>query len=74
MTVFVATPPAAVAFPSPVAVPAPPAFAKVTTVALSLVTVLPCASSIVAVSVCVFPATFEPLSASVIWVAARGRR
>ena len=55
--------------PSPVTVPAPPVFANVTTVELSLVTVFPVASSIVAVSVCVLPAMVEPLSASVICVA-----
>ena len=69
MSVFVATPFDAVALPSPVTVPAPPVFAKATTVELSLVTVLPFASSIVAVSVCAFPATFEPLSVSAICVA-----
>ena len=69
MTVFVATPLAAVALPRPVTVPAPPVFAKATTVELSLVTVLPCASLIVAVSVWASPATFEPLSARAICVA-----
>ena len=56
MTDFVATPAAAVAVPRPVTVPAPPVFAKVTTVVLSLVTVLPLASLRVAVSVWVAPA------------------
>ncbi len=51
MTDFVATPLEAVALPSPVTVPAPPVFAKVTTVELSLVSVLPLASLRVAVSV-----------------------
>ena len=49
--------------------PAPPVFANATTVELSLVTVFPFASLIVAVSVCALPATFEPLSVSAIWVA-----
>ena len=69
MTFFVATPFDAVALPSPVTVPAPPVFAKATTVELSPVTVLPCASSIVAVSVWPLPATFEPLSVRTICVA-----
>ena len=51
-------------------VPAPPVFANVTTVALSVVTVLPFTSSRVAVSVWVSPAVVEPLSVSVICVAA----
>ena len=51
VTVLVATPLDAVALPSPATVPAPPVFAKATTVELSLVTVFPCASWIVAVSV-----------------------
>ena len=50
MIVLVATPPAAVALPVPVTVPAPEALAKVTTVVLSEVTVLPAASWMVAVS------------------------
>ena len=50
VTVFVATPDAAVDVPSPETVPAPAVFANVTTVELSLVTVLPFASLIVAVS------------------------
>ena len=53
--VFEATPPTAVAFPVPVTVPAPEALAKATTVELSLVTVLPAASWIVAVSTRVAP-------------------
>ena len=69
VTVFVATPFEAVALPRPVTVPVPPVFANATTVELSLVTVFPCASRIVAVSVCVLPATVEPLSVSVICVA-----
>ncbi len=69
LTFFVATPLDAVALPRPVTVPAPPVFANATTVELSLVTVFPFASLIVAVSVWAFPATVEPLSVSVIWVA-----
>ena len=69
MTVFVATPLEAVAVPRPVTVPAPPVFANATTVELSLVTVFPCASWIVAVSVWALPATVEPLSVSAILVA-----
>ena len=49
MIVFVATPPAAVALPVPVTVPAPDALLKATSVELSVVTVLPAASWIVAV-------------------------
>ena len=41
MIVLVATPPAAVAVPVPVTVPAPDCFAKLTTVELSAVTVFP---------------------------------
>ena len=70
MRFFVATPFETVALPSPVTVPAPPVFANATIVELSLVTVFPLASLIVAVRVCALPATFEPLSASVICVAA----
>ena len=55
VTVLVATPAAAVAFPVPVTVPAPEALAKATTVVLSEVTVLPAASWIVAVSTRVAP-------------------
>ena len=51
VTILVATPLDAVALPSPATVPAPPVFAKATTVELSLVTVLPCASWIAALSV-----------------------
>ena len=50
VTVFVATPVAAVAAPGPVTVPAPDCLAKVTTVELSPVTVLPAASRSLAVS------------------------
>ena len=64
MTDFVATPALAVAVPRPVTVPAPPVFAKVTTVVLSPVIVLPLASLRVAVSVWVAPAVTEPLSVS----------
>ena len=69
MTFLVATPLEAVAPPSPVTVPGPPVFANVTTVELSLVTVFPFASLIVAVRVCALPATLEPLSARMICVA-----
>ena len=55
MTVLVATPPAAVALPVPVTVPAPDAWAKATTVELSEVTVFPTASTIVAVRTRVAP-------------------
>ena len=55
MIVLVATPLAAVAVPVPVTVPAPEALAKVTTVVLSPVTVLPAASWIVAVRTRVAP-------------------
>ena len=71
MTVFVATPLAAVAFPVPPTVPAPEALAKATTVELSEVTVFPTASWIVAVSRRVAPevrSAVEPVSW--IWVAA----
>ena len=60
----------AVALPSPVTVPAPPIFAKATEVVLSEVTVLPAASSIVAVSVWLSPEAVEPDSSSWIRVAA----
>jgi hypothetical protein len=66
VTVFVATPEAAVAVPVPVRVPAPLCLAKVTTVELSAVTVLPAASWIVAVSTRVAPEVrlaVEPVSA-----------
>ena len=53
--VLVATPAAAVAVPVPVTVPAPDCLAKVTTVVLSAVTVLPAASWIVAVRTRVAP-------------------
>ena len=55
MTVLVATPPATVALPVPLTVPAPDACAKATTVVLSEVTVLPAASWIVAVRTRVAP-------------------
>ena len=55
--VFVATPLVAVAVPVPVTVPAPDCLAKVTTVVLSAVTVLPAASWIVAVRTRVVPET-----------------
>ena len=64
--VLVATPPAAVALPLPLRVPAPEALAKATTVELSAVTVLPAASWIVAVSTRVAPevrSAVEPVSA-----------
>ena len=69
--VFVANPPAAVAVPVPVTVPAPDCLAKLTTLVLSEVTVFPAASWIVAVSTRVEPeARFavEPVRAT--WVAA----
>ena len=53
--VLVATPEAAVAVPVPLTVPAPDCLAKLTTVVLSEVTVLPAASWIVAVSTRVAP-------------------
>ena len=53
--VLVATPATAVSVPVPVTVPAPEALANATTVVLSLVTVLPAASLIVAVSTRVAP-------------------
>ena len=67
--VFVATPPAAVALPVPLTVPAPHCCANATTVELSAVTVFPAASWIVAVRTRVAPevrSAVEPLSA--IWV------
>ena len=69
VSALVAMPLEAVALPSPVAVPAPLALAKVTRVLLSLVTVLPCASWIVAVRVWLRPEAVEPDSVSRIWVA-----
>ena len=69
--VLVAMPLAAVALPVPLTVPAPEALAKATTVELSEVTVLPAASSIVAVSTRFEPevrSAVEPVSA--IWAAA----
>ena len=70
MTDFVAMPALAVAEPRPETVPGPPVFAKVTTVELSLVRVLPFASWRVAVSVWVSPAVVEPLSVRTIWAPA----
>ena len=76
--VFVATPLAAVAVPVPVTVPAPDCLAKVTTVVLSAVTVLPAASWIVAVSTRVAPEVrfvVEPVSAicaAVPWTTVKG--
>ena len=71
VTVFVATPLAAVAVPVPVTVPAPDCLAKVTTVVLSQVTVLPAASWIVAVSTRVAPEVRLVVApVSEIWVAA----
>ena len=64
--VLVATPATAVAVPAPVTVPTPDCLAKVTTVELSLLTVLPAASWIVAVSTRVAPdmrLVVAPLSA-----------
>ena len=58
----------AVAFARPVTVPGPPVFAKATEVVLSEVTVLPAASSIVAVSVWLSPEAAEPDSSS--WIRA----
>ena len=69
--VLVATPLAAVAVPVPVTVPAPDCLAKVTTVVLSAVTVLPAASWIVAVRTRVAPdARFVVAPLSAIWAAA----
>ena len=69
--VLVATPAVAAAFPVPVTVPAPEALAKVITVVLSAVTVLPAASWMVAVRTRVAPEVrlvVAPVSA--IWAAA----
>ena len=63
-TTLVAMPLEAVALPRPVAVPTPPVFAKATEVVLSEATVLPAASSIVAVSVWLSPDAAEPDSLS----------
>ncbi len=66
VSVLVAIPLAAVAVPVPVTVPAPDCLPKVTTVVLSLVTVLPAASWIVAVRTRVVPEVrlvVAPLSA-----------
>ena len=65
VTVLVATPPAAVALPVPLTVPAPAALAKATTVVLSEVAVFPAASCTVAVSTRPAPdvrLVVEPLS------------
>ena len=61
VTVCEATPPDAVALPSPVSVPRPLVFANVTDVVLSLVTRLPPASRISTVSVRVFPEARSPV-------------
>ena len=66
VTTVVATPAAAVAVPRPAAVPAPPVLAKVTTVALSLVSVFPAASCRVAVSVLLAPEVLDPVATS--WI------
>ena len=55
VTVFVATPAAAVALPVPLTVPVPDALPKATTVELSEVATLPAASLIVAVRTRVAP-------------------
>ncbi len=65
-----ATPFTAVAAPGKVAVPVPEALPKVTCVALSVVTVLPPASWIVAVTVREPPPAVEPEVARVTWLAA----
>jgi hypothetical protein len=57
VTVFVATPLDAIAVPKPVTTPVPAVFANVTDVELSLVTVFPAASLIVAVNPRVDPDT-----------------
>ena len=80
MTVFVATPPAAVAVPVPVTVPAPDCLAKATTVVLSPVTVLPAASWIVAVRTRVAPevrlavAPVSTMSAAAPWTTVKAPR
>jgi hypothetical protein len=67
--VFVAIPFEAVALPVPVTVPAPEALAKLTTVVLSEVTVLPAASWIVAVRTRVVDEARSVVTAvSSIWV------
>ena len=71
LTDFEATPPAAVVAPSPVAVPAPEVWAKVTEVELSAVTRLPAASRISAVSVRAAPEErFEAELVTARWSAA----
>ena len=71
MIVLVATPLTAVALPVPVTVPAPDAWRRSTTVVLSLVTVLPAASWIVAVRTRVAPeARLVVAPVSSIWAAA----
>ena len=78
--VLVATPLAAVALPVPVTVPAPDALAKVMTVVLSAVTVLPAASWIVAVRTRVAPEArlvVEPvraISAAAPWTTVKAPR
>ena len=80
MIVLVATPATAVSFPVPVTVPAPEALANATTVALSLVTVLPAASWIVAVSSRVAPevrlvvAPVSTMSAAAPWTTVKAPR
>ena len=73
MTVSVAIPSVAVTESSPVTVPVPLVLAKVTTLESSSVTVLPAASTTVAVSVWVAPETFDPDSTSSSATAAPGR-
>ena len=80
MIVLVATPAVAVAVPVPVTVPAPDCLAKVRTVVLSEVTVLPAASRIVAVRTRVAPEVrlvVEPvsaMSAAAPWTTVKGAR
>ena len=70
VTVRVATPLDAVAVPSPVTLPVPPVWAKVTRVELSFVTVFPAASCTVAVKVWSSPERVEPPCVSASFVAA----
>ena len=78
--VLVATPATAVSLPVPVTVPAPDALANATTVALSVVTVLPAASLIVAVSTRVAPevrlvvAPVRAMSAAAPWTTVKAPR
>ena len=80
MTVLVATPATAVSLPVPLTVPAPEALAKATTVVLSVVTVLPAASFIVAVSTRVAPearsvvAPVRTMSAAAPWTTVKAPR